>query len=573
MDVTIILGVVSVILLTALAFAFLRKNPASTNSPYMKQELESLLEKNIVNNETTFLTKRIEEKDVELKGALEKIDSLNSELRKLDVEKNRIESHSNDLNSRFEEISKDLEKKQEEDNEHRAEILQLKEDLARLRAASNASDETIKKYESEIHELKNDKDVLSRKNEEKDTKIRGLSNDLSAKEAERNSLEERLEERAKFYEQKFKSLEEQQKTAIENMKSSFSEISDNVLQQKGDLFKKQSAEKIDGILSPLKLTIEAFKERVEKQYDSNNHEFSRLKEQIERLRDSSSTLHLDAKKLTSALSGDVKTQGSWGEMKIEKMLELSGMSEGIDYHLQGKGLGLQDDETGKRQLPDVIVKLPGDRCIVIDAKVSLSSYLEFIEKDEKEHKEDAVKKLLISVKNHIDNLSSKNYHTNKALKTPDYVFMFFPLEGALSLVFDQKIPKTSNTVYEYAHTKNIIIAGQTNMLSTLRVVAEMWNARKQEKHAAEIAELGSKLYDKFYGFVKEMEKIKKSIKAADSTVDTAMSKLSEGRGNIVSLAQKMKNKGLNTKYSLDDKYVEEAEAEQNLLNLPTIVNE
>ena len=219
------------------------------------------------------------------------------------------------------------------------------------------------------------------------------------------------------------------------------------------------------------------------------------------------------------------------------------------------------NEDGGTQLPDVIINLPDNKHVVVDSKVSLKSYYEYVEADSEEKRDTARGRLTESIKGHIDGLSGKKYEMNTDLFTPEFVFIFFPLEGALSLVIDQELPRIQKSLMQYAWDKSIVIVTPSTLMATLKTISSIWNIQKQEANALKIAEIGSKLYDKFEGFINDMKDIGKQIDRTRGVYDNAFRKLHIGPGNLIRQAHNMKALGLKTKKEIDSQLVDQALAD------------
>jgi DNA recombination protein RmuC len=341
----------------------------------------------------------------------------------------------------------------------------------------------------------------------------------------------------------------------DQMKSDFSLIANNIFEEKTDKFKKTSQENLNIILNPFKEQIEQFKKDVNEKYTTESKERFSLQSKIDELMNLNKTITEETKNLTTALKGDVKKQGNWGEFKLEKILESSGLEKGKEYVAQAKGQGLKNEE-GNTEQPDFIVFLPENKHIIIDSKVSLLSYAQFVEATTDEAREEARGQLLESVKNHIDNLSSKNYHLNDQLMSPEITFLFTPLEGALSLIIDMQVPRLNMTLMQYAWEKKIAIVTPLTLMATLKTIASIWRFVRQEANAVKIADAAGKIYDKFYGFVSDMEDVQKSLEKASLSHQEAFNKLNKGRGNLFNQFEGLKKLGAKAAKDLDKKYLE-----------------
>lgn len=336
-----------------------------------------------------------------------------------------------------------------------------------------------------------------------------------------------------------------------HIQEKFENLAHNIFEEKNLKFKRESKESIESILNPLKDNIESFKKDFNDKYLKQNESRIRFETEIKNLTSLSQTLSKEANNLSSALSGSVKAQGNWGEIVLERVLNYSGLKEDVDYIREGKGLKLRNAD-GDLQKPDVLINLPDNKHLIIDSKVTLTSYTNYIASNELIDKEKYLNDFVQSVKNHINGLSNKNYELIEKLITPEYVLMFMPIEGALSLALEK-----DNSLFEFAWSKKIILVGPTNLLATLKAVESVWKQEKQEKNALKIAEQGGRLYDKLNGFLDSMLEIEKSLEKAQSSYQDAFKKLSSGKGNILLQAEKMKELGAKAKKSIDPQLISE----------------
>ncbi len=340
-------------------------------------------------------------------------------------------------------------------------------------------------------------------------------------------------------EQRFKEHQEQYKTDFKHTATSiFEDITHK--------FSVQSEEKILNLLTPLREHLNFFQKMVGEQ----SKEQHTLKSEIGKI-------VLQAESLAKALRGDVKAQGNWGEIMLERILEESGLRKDKDYIVQGAEMGLTGAE-GNRLQPDVVVNLPDNKHIIIDSKVSLSSYDRYSAAIDESLRESCLRDFLKSVKMHVNNLEQKRYQDIDALGTPDFVLMFMPIEGAYSMAM-QRDPE----LHSYAWGKKIVIVCPATLFATLRTIASLWRVESQNKNAQEIARQGGALYDKFVGFMEDMQNIGALIKRTQTGYEQAMNKLSTGTGHLVGRAEKLKQLGAKTSKSLsgdlinaDDKVVE-----------------
>ncbi len=313
------------------------------------------------------------------------------------------------------------------------------------------------------------------------------------------------------------------------MRQEFENIAHGVLSENAQSLTKHNANNLHNIINPFKENIKAFHDRLETYYSAESKERYSLTKEIHNLQELNQQISEDALNLTNALKGDNKLQGDWGEMILERVLENSGLKSGREYTTQKS----YADESGTRLRPDVIVNLPEKKQVIIDSKVSLKSYEKYYADDANSEKH--LKAFMDSINSHVKNLSAKSYQNLEGLNTLDFVLLFIPIEGAFLLAGEH-----DRELFEYAYKKNIIIVSPTTLLSVLRVIENSWRFEYQNKNAKVIAKKAGDLYDKFSGFVSEMQKIDSSLQKAKDSYDDAFKKLSTGKGNLMNRANELK---------------------------------
>lgn len=337
---------------------------------------------------------------------------------------------------------------------------------------------------------------------------------------------------------RFKEQQEGIQALQEKFTLTFSEVANRIFDEKTAKFSTQSQHNLEAILSPLKANIKAFEEKVDKTYKEEAAERNHLKGVIFQLMDQSKQIQNEANNLTRALKGDIKKQGNWGEVILERILEHSGLVAGREYRMQNS---LRSAEGAKFQ-PDVIVDLPDQKHLIIDSKLSLTAYEQFANASTEEDKLSALKRHLLSVKNHIDGLSAKNYQHLHAINSPDFVLLFMPIESTFSLTM-----QSDYDLFNYAWNRKVVLVSPTTLLATLKTIASIWKIDRQNKNVVEIAEEAGALYDKFVGFLSDMEKIGKHLDQTQKAHDEAFKKLQFGSGNLIGKVEKIKKLGAKTK--------------------------
>ncbi|MFN0291490.1 DNA recombination protein RmuC [Pedobacter helvus] len=330
----------------------------------------------------------------------------------------------------------------------------------------------------------------------------------------------------------------------------FTNIANKILDEKTAKFTVQNQTNLDQILNPLKANIKSFEEKVDKVYQTEAAERSQLKGVIFQLMDQSKQIQTDANNLTRALKGDSKKQGNWGEIILERVLETSGLVKGREYTVQ-KSLNNSD---GERFQPDVIINLPDEKNLIVDAKISLVAYERMTSAETEEEKTIYLKQHLISIKNHIDGLSAKNYQHLYAINSPDFVLLFIPIEASFSVTV-----QADTELFNYAWNKKVVLVSPTTLLATLRTIASIWKVDRQNKNVFEIAEEAGALYDKFVGFLEDMQKIGKHIEQTQKAHDDAFKKLQYGSGNLIGKVEKIKKLGAKNKANkqIDSKFLDD----------------
>jgi DNA recombination protein RmuC len=330
-------------------------------------------------------------------------------------------------------------------------------------------------------------------------------------------------------------------------KLEFENIANKVLEEKTEKFTLQNKTNLDIILNPLKENIKAFEDKVDKVYKAESDERNILKGVISQLMDQSKQIQEDANNLTRALKGDNKKQGNWGEVILERVLERSGLVKDREYRIQ---TSLSSSE-GSRMQPDVIIDLPDDKHIVIDSKVSLLAYERLVTADTDEDRETELKQHLNSIKAHIQGLSSKNYHELYQINSPDFVLLFIPIESSFGIAVQKDAE-----LFNYAWDRKVVIVSPSTLLATLRTIASIWKQERQNRNVLEIARLSGSMYDKFVGFLTDMEGIGRNIKLSQDAYDKALNKLSTGSGNLSNTSEKIKKLGAKATKQIDTKFLD-----------------
>lgn len=375
---------------------------------------------------------------------------------------------------------------------------------------------------SELIDLRSKNDLLTRTCSSLNTKTR--------------ILEETIEK------QKIDLLEVQDKLNVE-----FENIANKILKENTLEFTLSNKKNMDALLSPLKEKIISFERKVEETYDKELRDKISLKEEVKKLYELNSRISTEANNLTKALKGDVKKQGNWGELILEKILERSGLNKGVEYEREYVCKNID----GKTIRPDVIINLPDDKHIIIDSKVSLVAYERFINSNDSESQKVNIKGHLKSLKSHIQELSKKHYQSSDSFKTPDFVLMFLPIESSFSVAIQEDAD-----LFNYAWDNKVVIVSPSTLLASLKTIASIWKYENQNRNVIKIAKESGALYDKFVAFVEDIDKLGKQIDSSKNTYDNAVKKLYVGNGNLVRRAENIRKLGANVKKALSKETID-----------------
>lgn len=341
----------------------------------------------------------------------------------------------------------------------------------------------------------------------------------------------------------------------------FKNLANEIFEEKSRKFTDQNKVNLDQLLQPLGQKLTDFEKKVEQTNKESLERSTALREQIIGLRELNDRMTHEAENLTKALKGDVKTQGNWGEVILERILEKSGLEKGREYFIQET----LHSEGGRRLRPDVIIKLPDNKNLVVDAKVSLVAYEKYSSSEDELERAQYLKEHLMSIKAHVKGLAEKNYHQLFDGGSLDYVLMFLPIEAAFGLIVQQ-----GGELYNEAHEKSIIIVSPTTLIATLRTVSSIWKHEYQNKNALEIARQGGALYDKFKAFVDDLVEVGKSLDRSKGQYEQAMGKLVTGKDNLIRKTERLRELGAKTDKNIDDKLLGRAGANDQPEELPEL---
>jgi len=421
--------------------------------------------------------------------------------------------------------------------------------MARLKFAADRQTD----YQGFLIQQEKNKNLSSHLEETKQSleaerqKVIELNNSLSGSEADYRNLEEKLSERKKEVD-----------IIQEKFTAEFKNLANDILEKNSAKFSDLNKNSMSELLNPLKDKIVTFEKKVEEAYDKELRDKISLREEVKKLYDLNNRISEEANNLTRALKGDTKKQGDWGEVILEKVLERSGLTKDREYRKQV----ISTNSGGDTIKPDYLVLLPDNRHIIIDSKVSLVAYENFINIEDDDARPKFLKAHIDSMKNHVKVLSDKNYFSSLEFNTPDFVLMFVPIESSFSVAL-----QADQDLFNYAWEKRIVIVSPTTLLATMRTIASIWKMDKQSQHAFQIAEESGKLYDKFKLFMDDMLRVGNQLNSTKSTYEDAMKKLVTGRGNLVNQAEKIREMGAKNTRKLDEKVTQRALEGNNQLTV------
>lgn len=389
------------------------------------------------------------------------------------------------------------------------------------------------RFENLLQELKSEREAIRK---DKNT----IQIQLTQKIAELKNTQERLLENK----QEVEKLQEKFTKEFEN-------LANKILEEKSAKFTEQNKESLKQILNPLQEKIQHFEQKVENTNKENIERHAALGEHLKTLNEQNIKISAEANNLAKALKGESKTQGNWGELILERVLEKSGLEKGREYELE-KSFTVNHDNK-QRLRPDVIIHLPDNKKMIVDSKVSLTAYEKFANAEDDSDREKYLKEHIVSLNRHVTQLSEKKYEDLYEIESPDFVLLFVPIEPAFAVAINH-----DNLLYNKAFEKNIVIVTPSTLLATLRTIDSMWNNEKQQRNAIEIARQAGALYDKFEGLITDLTKVGKKMDEAKSGYKDAMNKLVEGRGNLITSVEKIKKLGAKAKKSLPESIIQRA---------------
>lgn len=451
-------------------------------------------------------------------------------LRQIQEEKQRQDTELQALHARCQSLQDAL-----EDSGRQREALSV--DIARTGERLSQNQEHLQQQIEQQQELQNQ---LTRLRSRKQELTAALATEQEARQQEQRTSAEKLT-----------LLQE----AREQLLKEFENLSQKIFEQKTRQFSEQSQQGINGLLTPFREQLDGLKKKVEEVYVSDVRDRATLKAQITELQQLNQQMSAEAHALTTALRGEKKTQGNWGELVLETVLEKSGLREGIEFIREQQ---LQNDE-GRRFRPDVVINLPDDKHIVVDSKVSLNAYTDYVNCEDSDRRSALGRAHTEAVRQHIRSLSDKAYHQLEGINSPDFVFLFMPVEPAFMLAFQQ-----DESLFNEAFERRIVVVTPTTLLATLRTVANIWAIERRNRSTEKLAEQAGKIYDKLVIVVDRFEKVGSQLSTVQKSYDEAWNSLRSGRGNLVKQADDFRKLGVRVKKELSRTLVEDAEAEHEL---------
>jgi DNA recombination protein RmuC len=448
--------------------------------------------------------------------------------QRLELESDKIQS---DLRSNIYMLKEKLDLSLQNSAEDKRFLDHYRESYEEMREKYIKSDQINAIYKERIETLQREIKTLQYTEQNHISKIDQLQREVSTRDSRIKELETQLTNEKNINKEKIELLEENK----HQMMIEFKELADKILKSNSQEFSQQSSKDLESMIAPIKEQFGEFKKQINDIYIKETQERSMLQAEIKNIKEINLQMTKEANNLTNALKGESKTQGIWGEMILERVLENSGLVEGESYKRE---VTLQHERDNNIYRPDVIVYLPDSREVIIDAKTSLVAYEQYISTHNQEYKKKFANQHIASIKRHIKELSEKDYTRLKGVNTLDFIFMFIPVESAVLMAMEH-----DSTLFDHAFKRNIILVGPTTLMVALRAVENSWKYEYQRKNATEIAKRAGLLFDKFVGYIESMERLGRQIQTVQKSYDDAYNKLHTGSGSITSQFQKLEKLG------------------------------
>ena len=427
------------------------------------------------------------------------------------------------LSAQLDGLQEDLRRQQQDNSRQQAELAALGRESELLGQAREAAQEQAREWAQE--------------RADKEEQLRRLERQCAGMSAE-------LREQQEHHQQRLADLQ----AARDELRAQFAELAGKIFDEREQRFAETSQQRLGQLLDPLKERIQAFEKRVEESYQNEARERFSLAKELERLQQLNQRLGDEATNLTRALKGQ-KTQGNWGELVLERVLEHAGLEKGREYHTQVSLKGAE----GERFQPDVLIQLPGDKQVIVDAKVSLTAYQAMLAAEDEAVRAHALKQHVLSLRAHLKGLSVKDYQRLEGLHSLDFVLLFVPIEAAFAAAL-----QADPGLFQEAFEQHVVIVSPTTLLATLRVIDSLWRQERQSQNARDIAERAGQLYDKFVAFIGDLDEVGSRLKQLDKAYDAARNKLCEGRGNLINRVENLKLLGARASKSLPAELIERA---------------
>lgn len=423
-------------------------------------------------------------------------------------------------------------------NELKQQLEQTRKDKNSLALDLSAKETHLDNSEQRIFEYKEIEKSLNQKIENQQDLFQKQSVELNVAQTDIKNLKEKLNEEKKHIEE-----------INQKFQKEFENLANKILDEKSEKFTNQNKENILTLLNPLQEKIKGFEKRVEDTHKESLKDGAMLRQQILGLKELNQQMSKEANNLTRALKGDSKAQGNWGEMILRTVLEKSGLQKDVEYFEQQTFT----DSNGRRVQPDVIIHMPYDKRMIVDAKVSLTAYEAYVNEVDEDEKKKLASQHLLSIKRHIEQLGQKNYHQIYEMESPDFVLLFIPIEAAFAVA-----SQSDNNLYQSAFERNIILVTPTTLLAVLKTIDSMWNNEKQKTNYLEITKQAVSLYDTFVNLTEELLKVERQMGTVQKSFDSAMIKLT-GRGNIIRRIEKLRKLGVKANKQIDQELLRKSE--------------
>ena len=437
------------------------------------------------------------------------------------------------LQLQLEQLQDESDMLRDQTQQQQQEQLRLKVELSRLQVQHDERQQAERQYASWWQEEK--------------SRLQSLQQELQQLQSEHSALKTRREEQERHFQQQMEQLE----ASREQLKKEFEQLASEILERKGKAFTEMSQQSLNHLLNPIQSEMKGFREKVEHIHLRETEQRVQLRTELQNLQQLNRAITEQAEKLTTALQGQKKVQGNWGELMLENVLDNAGLRAGVDYRREVSFNG----EDG-RQRPDAIVYLPGDKHLIIDAKTSLAAYTRYVNAEQDNERQQALREHARAVADRIKELAERRYDRLPGLNSPEIVIMFIPVESAYVEAL-----KADETLYQRALEQNVLVATPTTLLTSLNIVRQLWRFEDQSKHTAELADRAERFYNKLNSFLTSMQDVGKKLDGARISYERAFAQLYSGRGNLIKQAAEFKELGVSVQKELPTELVDKAKLE------------